>query len=67
MPTARPVFFISDHTGITAEVIGKSLLSQFPGQHFHLTNVPFIDSLEKTRAVAAQIHEAAVVRTCRAT
>lgn len=58
MAVARPVFFISDHTGITSEVIGKSLLSQFPGQHFHLTNVPFIDSLEKTRAVAAQIQEA---------
>jgi hypothetical protein len=55
---ARPVFFISDHTGITAEVIGKSLLSQFPGNAFHLTNLPFIDSLEKTRVAAAQIHAA---------
>ena len=58
MTPARPVFFISDHTGITAEVIGKSLLSQFPGKSFHLTNLPFIDSLEKTRAAARQIHEA---------
>jgi regulator of PEP synthase PpsR (kinase-PPPase family) len=58
MSPARPVFFISDHTGITAEVIGKSLLSQFPGQHFHLTNLPFIDSLEKTRAAARLIHDA---------
>ena len=58
MPPARPVFFISDHTGITAEVIGKSLLSQFPGQHFHIVNMPFIDSLEKTRAAARQIHDA---------
>jgi len=57
MSPARPVFFISDHTGITAEVIGKSLLSQFPGQHFHLTNLPFVDSLEKTQAAARQIHE----------
>lgn len=30
MTPARSVFFISDHTGITAEIIGKSLLSQFP-------------------------------------
>jgi hypothetical protein len=58
MTQARPVFFISDHTGITAEVIGKSLLSQFPGQHFHLTNLPFIDSLEKTRSAARQIQDA---------
>jgi len=25
----RHVFFISDHTGITAETLGRSLLSQF--------------------------------------
>ena len=58
MQKNRPVFFISDHTGITAEIIGKSLLSQFPGQTFHLTNLPFIDSLEKTREAAHQIHAA---------
>jgi regulator of PEP synthase PpsR (kinase-PPPase family) len=58
MSPARPVFFISDHTGITAEVIGKSLLSQFPGQHFHIVNLPFIDTLEKTRAAARQIQDA---------
>ncbi|MEW5769879.1 MAG: pyruvate, water dikinase regulatory protein [Pseudomonadota bacterium] len=58
MTPARPVFFISDHTGITAEVIGKSLLSQFPGQHFHLINIPFIDSLEKTEAAVRQIEAA---------
>lgn len=58
MSPARPVFFISDHTGITAEIIGKSLLSQFPGQTFHMVNLPFIDSLEKTRAAAMQIQAA---------
>jgi [pyruvate, water dikinase]-phosphate phosphotransferase / [pyruvate, water dikinase] kinase len=58
MSPARPVFFISDHTGITAEIIGKSLLSQFPGQTFHMVNLPFIDSLEKTQAAARQIQAA---------
>ena len=29
MSPIRPVFIISDHTGITAEIIGKSILSQF--------------------------------------
>jgi hypothetical protein len=57
MHRARPVFFISDHTGITAEIIGKSLLSQFPGQTFHMVNLPFVDSLEKTQDAARQIHE----------
>ncbi|MEW6677217.1 MAG: pyruvate, water dikinase regulatory protein [Pseudomonadota bacterium] len=58
MSPARPVFFISDHTGITAEIIGKSLLSQFPGQTFHMVNLPFIDSIEKTRAARVQIQAA---------
>jgi len=55
MPSSRPVFFISDHTGLTAEVIGKSLLSQFSGQHFQIHNLPFIDSLDKIRAAVTRI------------
>ena len=58
MSTARYVYFISDHTGITAEVVGKSLLSQFPGHAYHLVNLPFIDSLDKVHAARAQIGEA---------
>ncbi|MDD2670615.1 kinase/pyrophosphorylase, partial [Zoogloea sp.] len=30
MTQTRPVFFISDGTGITAETLGHSLLAQFP-------------------------------------
>ena len=29
MPSRRTVFFISDRTGITAEMLGNSLLTQF--------------------------------------
>ncbi len=29
MSTIRPVFYVSDGTGITAETIGHSLLTQF--------------------------------------
>lgn len=58
MTTARPVFFVSDHTGITAEIIGKSLLSQFPAEAFDPSSLPFVDSLEKADLAAQQIKSA---------
>lgn len=58
MTPARPVFFISDHTGITAEIIGKSLLSQFPDEAFAPVSLPFVDSLEKANIAAQQVCDA---------
>ena len=58
MTPARPVFFVSDHTGITAEIIGKSLLSQFPGVAFACSSLPFVDSAEKARQAIDRIREA---------
>jgi len=55
MTPARPVYFISDHTGITAEIIGKSLLSQFPDEAFATVSLPFVDSLEKANFAAQQV------------
>lgn len=49
------IYLVSDHTGITAEAIGKSLLSQFSGLECKTRTVPFIDTPEKARALAAQI------------
>jgi len=43
----RPVFFVSDGTGITAETLGRSLLTQFEGLDFKQTVIPFVDSEEK--------------------
>ena len=42
MSNRRTVFFISDRTGITAEVLGNSLLSQFasPGSRTCILNNP---------------------------
>jgi regulator of PEP synthase PpsR (kinase-PPPase family) len=57
MTPARPVFFVSDHTGITSEIIGKSLLSQFPDEAFATVSLPFVDSLEKADIAAQQIRE----------
>jgi hypothetical protein len=54
----RPVFFISDGTGITAETIGHSLLTQFPGVEFQTRRIAFVDNAEKAREAVAQIYAA---------
>lgn len=55
----RSVFFISDHTCITAETVGRSLLSQFPGFAFQRTALPFRDSEEKLKEACLRIAAAA--------
>lgn len=49
------VFFVSDHTCITAETYGRSLLSQFPGLDFERISLPFTDSEAKVRAACERI------------
>jgi hypothetical protein len=60
MNKTRTAFFISDRTGITAESLGHSLLSQFEGINFNRIRLPFLDSVEKARDAVAQINEAAI-------
>jgi hypothetical protein len=43
----RTVFFVSDQTGITAETLGHSLMTQFDGIEFRQVTVPFIDTVDK--------------------
>jgi hypothetical protein len=57
-PAQHTVFFISDGTGITAETLGHSLLSQFENISHKQVRMPFIDSVEKTRDCVARIGEA---------
>jgi regulator of PEP synthase PpsR (kinase-PPPase family) len=52
---ARSVFYISDGTGITAETIGHSVLTQFEGVEFNTFRIPFVDNEEKAHAAAARI------------
>ena len=54
----RTVFFVSDGTGITVEMLGHSLLTQFDGIEFDQRTVPFIDSVEKAQACVSRINEA---------
>ena len=55
----RSAFFVSDRTGLTAEVLGRSLLSQFEGMAFHRITLRYIDTEDKARAAVAQINAAA--------
>jgi len=52
----RTVFFLSDQTGVTAETLGHSLLTQFDGQKFHQVTLPFIDSEDKAREAVRKIN-----------
>lgn len=45
----HPVYFLSDSTGITAETLGNTLLTQFPASNFARTTVPFIDTVEQAQ------------------
>ena len=53
----RTVYFISDHTGITVESMGRALLSQFEELEYDTVSWPFIDSLEKARRAAESINK----------
>ena len=55
---ARTVFFISDGTGITAETLGHSLLTQFDLGDVHQVRVPFVDTLERVEKAALSIRRA---------
>ena len=53
--TRRTVFFVSDQTGVTAETMGHSLLTQFDGQEFRPVTLPFISSIDKAREAVRRI------------
>lgn len=53
----RTVFFVSDGTGITAETLGHSVLSQFE-LRFKQVRLPFIDTLDKAYDATRKINEA---------
>ena len=55
----RSVFFISDGTGITAETLGHSLLSQFDSIEFDEQTIPYVDTAEKAQSTVTVINERA--------
>ena len=61
----RTIFIVSDGTGITAEMLARSLLTQFEGIAFHLVTVPFVDTADKAKACVARIQEARYAASMR--
>jgi len=59
MTQRRTVFFVSDGTGITAQMLGHSLLTQFEGLEFRQVTLPFVDSPEKAEDCLVRIQEEA--------
>lgn len=55
----RTVFFISDGTGITAETLGQSLLTQFEHVQFDKVTLPYVDTLDKASAIVTRINAVA--------
>jgi len=50
-PLERSVFFVSDGTGITAETMGHSILTQFERARFRQHRIPFVN--DRARAIEA--------------
>jgi len=61
----RTVFFLSDQTGVTAETLGHSLITQFDSHHYRQVTLPFIDSEDKAREAVKKIDEAGATDTSR--
>src|SRR2546427_11609435 len=55
MSQRRTVFFVSDGTGITAQILGHSLLTQFEDVDFNQVTLPFVDSAERAEECLARI------------
>jgi regulator of PEP synthase PpsR (kinase-PPPase family) len=55
----RPVYFLSDSTGITAETLGNTLLTQFPSGNYDRTTIPFITTVKQAQAVVNVIDDLA--------
>ncbi|MCF6282792.1 MAG: kinase/pyrophosphorylase [Candidatus Polarisedimenticolaceae bacterium] len=53
----RTVFFVSESTGITAEAIGQSMLSQFADVEFEKIYLPFVNTELKARDFLEQLVE----------
>lgn len=54
--TQRTVFFVSDHSGVTAETLGRSLIAQFDALEFRNITVPFVSTVDKAQRTARKIN-----------
>ena len=56
MTIKRTIFYVSDGTGLTAEALGHSLLTQFEDVEFTQVRIPFLDSHEKAIDAVSRIN-----------
>ena len=61
----HPVFILSDRSGLTAETISHTLLSQFPDTEFKQVALPFVDTPQKLAEAIASINAAATESALR--
>lgn len=54
----RSAFIISDGTAITAETLGRSLLSQFGAVQFDVKIIPYVNTIELAHEAVHRINEA---------
>lgn len=65
MAEKRTAFFVSDRTGITAEMLGHSLLTQFESVRFQEVTLPFVDTVDKAMEVVTLVNQAAATEGTR--
>lgn len=65
MARQRIVFFVSDRTGLTAETLGNTLLTQFEDVEFRKTTLPFINTAERAAQAVSRINDAAKLASDR--
>ena len=53
----RFVFIISDGTGITAESLAHSLMTQFDNIEFEKRTIPYLDSVDKAHKLVLQLNQ----------
>ncbi|MCC5791116.1 MAG: kinase/pyrophosphorylase [Legionellaceae bacterium] len=53
----RNIIYLSDGTGITAETLGNSLISQFESIEFNKITLPYIDTAEKAVQTVIRIND----------
>lgn len=53
----RIAFYVSDGTGLTAEILGHSMLSQFQGVEFEKLTLPYIQDRESAQRAVIKINE----------
>ena len=53
------MFFVSDQTGVTAETLGHSLMTQFEGLEFRPVTLPFVSTLDKAQEAVRRIDRTA--------